>query len=68
MSGSALDLLERAVRWIPNVPEAWFNLGLAAEAARRTTRAREAWNRYLILDPSSEWAAEARWHLEKLKQ
>jgi tetratricopeptide (TPR) repeat protein len=64
----ALDLLEHAVTLDPRRAEAWFNLGLAAEAARQMPRAQEAWNRYLILDPSSEWAKEARWHLEKLQR
>ena len=64
----ALDLLERAVILDPKRAEAWFNLGIAAEAARQMARAQEAWNRYLILDPSSEWAKEARWHLEKLQK
>jgi Flp pilus assembly protein TadD len=64
----ALDLLERAVTLDPNRAEAWFNLGLAAEGARKPDRAREAWKRYLALDPSSEWATEARWHLEKLQK
>jgi tetratricopeptide (TPR) repeat protein len=64
----ALDLLERAVRLDPKRTEAWFNLGLAAEAARQLPRAQEAWTHYLVLDPSSDWATEARWHLEKLQK
>ena len=64
----ALNLLERAVNLDPKRAEAWFNLGLAAEAARQLPRAREAWTHYLVLDPSSEWATEARWHLEKLQK
>jgi tetratricopeptide (TPR) repeat protein len=64
----ALDLLERAVTLDPKRAEAWFNLGLAARAARQTARAQEAWKQYLVLDPSSEWANEARWHLEKLQK
>lgn len=64
----ALDLLERAVALDPKCAEAWFNLGLAAGAAKKTARAQEAWKRYLVLDPSSEWASEARWHLEKLQK
>jgi tetratricopeptide (TPR) repeat protein len=63
----ALDLLERAVTLDPTRAEAWFNLGLAAEAARQSGRSQAAWTRYLALDPSSEWATEARWHLEKLR-
>ena len=64
----ALDLLERAVTLDPKLAEAWFNLGLAAGAARQPARAQEAWKRYLVLDPSSEWASEARWRLEKLQK
>lgn len=64
----ALDLLERAVTLDDKCAEAWFNLGLAAEAALKSERARDAWTRYLALDPSSEWANEARWHLEKLQK
>jgi tetratricopeptide (TPR) repeat protein len=64
----ALELLERVVGREPNRPEAWFNLGLAAEAAGAPTRARDAWTRYLAIDPSSEWAGEAREHLDKLPQ
>jgi len=64
----ALGLLERAVTLDPKCAEAWFNLGLAAGAARQTARAQEAWKRYLVLDPSSEWATEARWHLKNLQK
>ncbi len=64
----ALNLLEHAVVLDPNRAEAWFNLGLAAGAARQTRRAEEAWQRYLLLDSSSEWATEARWHLQKLAE
>jgi tetratricopeptide (TPR) repeat protein len=64
----ALDLLERAVSLDPNRAEAWFNLGLAAEAADEPTRAEEAWTRALALDSQSGWAGEARAHLERLKK
>lgn len=52
----------------PPRAEAWFNLALAAEALGDTSRAREIWTKYLALDPSSDWAAEARRHLEKLNR
>ena len=63
----ALDLLERAVSVAPTRTEAWFNLGLAAEKTGQRSRAEEAWKKYLELDPSSQWAEEARRHLEALK-
>jgi len=65
---NALELLTRAVALDPSRSEAWFNLALAAEALADTSRAREAWTRYLALDSSSEWAAEARRHMEKLNR
>jgi tetratricopeptide (TPR) repeat protein len=62
----AVQLLERAVALEPNRADVWFNIGLAAEAIGNTAQARDAWTRYLTIDPSSEWAGEARGHLEKL--
>jgi len=64
----ALSLLEHAVTVDPKRAEAWFNLGLAAEAARQTVRAEDAWKQYLMLDSSSPWATEARWHLGKVAE
>jgi len=64
----ALDLLKQAVSLDPGRAEAWFNLGLAAEAAGQPERAIEAWTKALALDSTSGWADEARWHLERLKK
>ena len=61
----AKELLEQVVARDPNRAEAWFNLALAAEAGGDVARARAAWTRYLVIDPSSPWAAEAREHLGK---
>jgi predicted TPR repeat methyltransferase len=63
----ALDLLDQAVRLDPGRVEAWFNMGLAAEAAGQRERAIAAWTRALALDPKSGWAEEAREHLARLK-
>jgi tetratricopeptide (TPR) repeat protein len=64
----ALQLLERAATLEPGRAEVWFNLGLAAEKTEHTSRAAEAWKRYLELDPSSGWAEDARRHLDNLKR
>ena len=64
----ALQLLERAATLEPARAEVWFNLGLAAEKTGRLSRAAEAWNRYLELNPSSGWAADARRHLDTRKR
>jgi anti-sigma factor RsiW len=62
----AKDVLEQIVARDPNRAEAWFNLGLAAEATGDMTRARQAWTHYLTLDPSSLWATEARARLKQI--
>jgi len=62
----AQTLLQRAIEREPKRAEAWFNLGLAAEAAGDTKLARVAWQQYLTLDSSSQWAVEVRGRLEKL--
>ena len=61
----ARTLLEQVVARDPARTEAWFNLGLAAEAGGDAAAARAAWARCLELDPSSAWAAEVRGRLEK---
>jgi cytochrome c-type biogenesis protein CcmH/NrfG len=61
----AKELLEQVVARDPTRVEAYFNLGLAAEATGDAPRAREAWTRYLALDPSSPWAAEVRARVER---
>jgi tetratricopeptide (TPR) repeat protein len=62
----ARALLEQVIARDPTRAEAYFNLGLAAEASGDAAGARVAWSRYLVIDPSSPWAAEAREHLEKV--
>jgi len=62
----ALRILERVVEREPQRAEAWFNLGLAAEADGQRERAIEAWNKTLQLDATSGWAAESRFRLQRL--
>ena len=64
--GSGLDLLRAlrsastSTRLDPTLPAAWFNLALSSEATGLFLQAREAWDRYLEIDPASEWSEEAR--------
>lgn len=55
----ALETADRALA-IKETPAAIWNRATALESLRQDDKAREAWNRYLQLDPSSEWAAEVR--------
>jgi tetratricopeptide (TPR) repeat protein len=61
-----LKAAERAVRLAPAMPEAVFNQALLLERLRRDADAAARWRAYLTLDPASEWATEARRHLERL--
>lgn len=62
----AMALLEQALARQPDTPEALFNVALAAESTGDLTRAQAAWERYLARDRTSEWAVEAREHLDRL--
>jgi CHAT domain-containing protein len=55
----ALSAATEAVNHDGSLPEAWFNKGLADEGLGLTENAKEDWRRYLELDKSSDWAAEA---------
>lgn len=67
------ERLERAVRIVrtelpqPLSSAAQFNLALALEGLGERNAAIEAWQAYLSEDASSEWAAEARTHLQRLE-
>lgn len=62
----ALAAADRALAIEPNLAEALFNRALILERMGVTAEARAAWERYLRVDPSSQWATEARAHLADL--
>src|SRR5437773_9072094 len=62
----ALESAERAIALKDPPPEAYFNRALALERLHLVDAARKAWGDYLERDSSSEWADEARQHLEAL--
>jgi hypothetical protein len=62
----ASALSDRAVKADPTNRQAAFNRALILEVANPPA-AGEAWQTYLAMDSGSEWAAEARNHLEALK-
>lgn len=59
-AAEALAAANFALRLRPAMPEALFNRALILEYLGLETQAREAWDRYLAVDPHSAWAAEAR--------
>ena len=56
--------LSTALRLNPTLPEATFNNALVLEELMLPEQSREAWQRYLELDPQSEWSKEAQRHLQ----
>ena len=62
----ALAASDDALRIDAKLPEALFNRALILETMGLISEARKAWQRYLEVDPDSQWANEARDHLAKL--
>ncbi|HUR83147.1 MAG TPA: CHAT domain-containing protein [Thermoanaerobaculia bacterium] len=62
----ALASADRAIRLDARLAEALFNRAVILEGLGLSQQAREAWQRYLEVDPSSPWAAEARARLSHL--
>jgi CHAT domain-containing protein len=65
---AAFESAARAVALAPDLPEAVFNHALALEDLFLFEAASEGWMRYLDLDTSSPWSAEARVRLERLSR
>jgi hypothetical protein len=63
---AALDHAEAAVALAPGAPEPAFNLALALDALYLWDQALEAYERYLQLDFSSDWARWARLRIDRL--
>jgi CHAT domain-containing protein len=63
----AIGRYKEALDIEPELHEAWFNRALCYEQMALFTEAQKSWERYLQLDPKSEWATEAREHLKRLQ-
>lgn len=63
---ASLAAADAALRLDPSLPEALFNRAVAIEHLGIRDEARKAWNRFLAVDESSEWAAEARERIHRM--
>lgn len=71
LSGDTAEGGENAARAIeldPSLAPAAFNWALALQELGNRPVAIDAWEKYLVLDPGSPWATEARNHLRRLKK
>ena len=55
---AAAGRFREATRWNPNLAEAWLRLGEAEEKRKNTKDAKEAYAKYLELQPEAKDAAE----------
>lgn len=63
----SLAASDRALSLQPQSPEALFNRAIVIDHLGLRDDAREAWDRYLAIDSTSEWADEARTHSNALQ-
>jgi len=57
---AAAGRFREATRWNPNLPEAWLRLGEAEEKRKNRKDAKEAYAKYLELQPEARDAGEIR--------
>jgi CHAT domain-containing protein len=62
----AVTAADRALSLDPTFEEALFNRALMIERLGLRTDARKAWSRYLAIDTTSQWVAEAQAHFGRL--
>jgi tetratricopeptide (TPR) repeat protein len=63
----SLEAVERSLALNPRLPEALFGKALVLQQLHLRPQATDAWQRYLEADPATDWAREARDHLEQLR-
>lgn len=63
----ALENFEKAIQLDSRLLPAYFNRALCLQIQDLPNEAREAWEKYLQLDPDSTWSVEARRNLSSLK-
>ncbi|MEW6736024.1 MAG: CHAT domain-containing protein, partial [Acidobacteriota bacterium] len=64
----ALTTIDKAISVDASLLEARFNRALILERIYLLPAAKQAWQEYILLDKSSEWAVEARNHIVELSK
>lgn len=65
--GAAYEYLSQALRLYPDDPVALFNRAIVAEHQFLYHQALDDWDRYLQVDPRSDWTGEAREAADRLR-
>lgn len=63
----ALEALDRAISLRPTLTEAYYNRAECLESSDLPSDAKDAWQKYVEIDPGSPWTDEAKAHLQKLE-
>ncbi len=63
----ALANFQAALQQNPQDKEAQYNLAMLYQTLKQSDEAKKAWQRYLQLDPNSDWSTIARLHLKSLQ-
>jgi CHAT domain-containing protein len=66
--GDAIELLGRALALIPDDSVALYNRAIVSERAFLFKQAEADWQHYLRVDPTGDWANDARKHLQLLQE
>jgi tetratricopeptide (TPR) repeat protein len=64
----AVDLLDKALQKVPNDPVLLFNQAIACEKIHSYECAESDWNRLLAVEKDPQWSAEARKHLDQIRE
>jgi cytochrome c-type biogenesis protein CcmH/NrfG len=64
----AVDLLGKALQKAPDDPVLLFNQAIACEKTHSYECAESDWNRLLAVEKDPQWTAEARKHLDQIKE
>lgn len=62
----AIAALQGALIWHENFPDIHYHLAVALGNAHRNSEARQHWQRFLALAPTSPWSEQARINCERL--
>jgi tetratricopeptide (TPR) repeat protein len=64
----AVDLLDKALQKAPGDPVLLFNQAIACEKIHSYECAESDWNRLLAIEKDPQWTAEARKHLDQIRE
>ena len=64
----AVDLLDKALQKAPNDPVLLFNQAIACEKIHSYECAESDWDRLLAVEKDPQWSAEARKHLDQIRE